>query len=917
MYYLLLEAAGLRQLARIHPEWHAKFERDLNTIFSDAGFEPSMADGDLRLFCEARAIRLEPEHIAALARRALSYLQEQTENLLDAALIIDYAPDITRAAEFTRLERRMRFARDAGSVYVTDELFPALEPLVTTEQSGTLRRIVAFLGAGVSERQGWTVALADAETVERVAAALDDAVHRGPVWMYGRDTTRIAAAIHNAAAQRWITIPARSGSSAEQLAAALLSALPADPGEGAPSDPEQARVIQQMRQRLAHPGGTYLSAGWKRGEIALTFSRMLAPFNTADTRPQVAILDADAVDSAEFAAFISWLSEGDTPFCHLVAVARLADGAPDGWQTTEVERSIGDAELGAPELVNYWRTDAAIDRLPRNQRRAIYAISRVDRVFDDTLMNALFPHLGISLAERARIIKDLAHLGLIIASDGVRVPAAVDMIVNELLPRDERREIDEQITTFVIERVDNGTLYLAPALWQIIASTLEGDVRHRLFHTLVHALAGGAAFEDFDALTATAHRDSRVGRLSVASARIRLHLRDSRGPHTCTEEIERITDPSGLAQMPTQVQVDLHLSRGEYLLAVRDYAAALEEAKRAIVLNQHGGHASNAAGHLLMARIMLAQRRLNDTGHYLTFAREDHGGDIASALIARSLDAARLFLVGNLTRAAAQFSSLTEPLIQTGFSEWLVWAWFGEGRVSFELGEYRTATDQFERLRQWAERCGMDATARVAETWRTRSAMMTGVDEEPLRDYLLEELRSPESLLFAAESLTRRGAFAEAAALLEEAEESELHVDRWPRLGISWDNGFAALEDLVMANSEGSSELLRLIQAYRAWSLAQSGEPDAAIAIFYRLTRGSDGLGEDPYTGLYNYLYATILPGERSLERDDRLTVLGKSVKLVQERTSRIDDYRDKMRFLKQNSWNRQLMDAAREYNLV
>jgi hypothetical protein len=134
---------------------------------------------------------------------------------------------------------------------------------------------------------------------------------------------------------------------------------------------------------------------------------------------------------------------------------------------------------------------------------------------------------------------------------------------------------------------------------------------------------------------------------------------------------------------------------------------------------------------------------------------------------------------------------------------------------------------------------------------------------------------------------------------------------------VCWDNGFASVEDLVIADNQGSTELRRLIRSYYAWSLAHLDRQEEAVPIFYALTRGSEGGSIDPYAGLYNYLYSSVLPNERSGDRDDRITVLGKSVKLIQERTSRIDEYRDKMRFLKRNGWNQQLMREARKHNLV
>jgi tetratricopeptide (TPR) repeat protein len=318
-----------------------------------------------------------------------------------------------------------------------------------------------------------------------------------------------------------------------------------------------------------------------------------------------------------------------------------------------------------------------------------------------------------------------------------------------------------------------------------------------------------------------------------------------------------------------------------------------------------------------MARILLVERRIADAGHYLTFAREEAREDRATDLIARSLEAARLFLVGNLSRAAGQFTELVEPLLRMGFSEWLIFAWFALGRVSFELGDYRRAASQFAMTADWAAACGMSEPARTIQAWRRRARVLAedGTRFEAAQEWG-DELRAEERL-FVAEGLIRDGAFAEALVELEAAEQQEAAVDRWPRLGVCWDNGFAPLEDLVMANRGGNSELLRIIRAFRGWTLAHLDRQDEAATVFYGLTRGNDGRTVDPYTGLYTYLYSSILPRERSRDREDRLTVLSKSVKLLQERTSRIDDYRDKTRFLRYNVWNRRLMDVAREHNLV
>ena len=76
--------------------------------------------------------------------------------------------------------------------------------------------------------------------------------------------------------------------------------------------------------------------------------------------------------------------------------------------------------------------------------------------------------------------------------------------------------------------------------------------------------------------------------------------------------------------------------------------------------------------HLLMARIMLTQRRLSEAGRYLGFAHEETTGAGATRLVAHSLEAIRLFLLGNVSRARKRASELYDPLLSEGYTDWLL-----------------------------------------------------------------------------------------------------------------------------------------------------------------------------------------------------------------------------------------------------
>ena len=99
----------------------------------------------------------------------------------------------------------------------------------------------------------------------------------------------------------------------------------------------------------------------------------------------------------------------------------------------------------------------------------------------------------------------------------------------------------------------------------------------------------------------------------------------------------------------------------------------------------------------------------------------------------------------------------------------------------------------------------------------------------------------------------------------------------------------------------------------RAYLLGLRGFRDEAIRELHQLTRGQKSLEEDPRAAWFNYLYSQVLPEAGSEEVDDKVTVLSKSLKTLQERASRIDAPGERSSFLWRNRWNRMIMEEARE----
>jgi hypothetical protein len=184
---------------------------------------------------------------------------------------------------------------------------------------------------------------------------------------------------------------------------------------------------------------------------------------------------------------------------------------------------------------------------------------------------------------------------------------------------------------------------------------------------------------------------------------------------------------------------------------------------------------------------------------------------------------------------------------------------------------------------------------------------------------LLESLseQSREVLYFLAEGCLFSGEL-ENASLYVERGLALPAVTRFPSPEtVPWGDGFAGVEGRCFRLSRGDSFLRRSLTGLRAYLLGMRGFRDEGIRELHQITRVEKAVEEDPLVHWFNYLYARVLPESGSEETDDKLTVLGKSLKTLQERASRIDGPAERSSFLWRNRWNRLIMEEARERKLL
>lgn len=951
MYYLLIEAGGLRQIAKINTETYERVVADINAKTGDSGFLTRFYDGDDIFYSADAGYLMEPKHVAAALEGIVECLSGHIENILDYTVLLHSAENQKPETVFLEMQDLLRYARQQDCAYVTPLVLPAIRSVVETDDGDPLSRITVFRGDHILSGPSLRSSLVGEEKVNALLGAIDTTASgricvRAPEASVPMEIVRtVADRLAENGDTLVVSVFCDEAMTPSDLFSRILQALPLDLSRsGSESGAIPASLLPVFHERFYHSAGSGILTDTEPGELRVTTRHLLEGVALRVSRIVVLLVDLDLCPPTVRNQVDPLFA--DVVFDTACTILATAVDPPDdeGWTIIEAATTAGEnpRDLRYSGVLEYWE-QLPHDRAARNPvlvpglskelraalavirelgdavvRRFLYLIDKNGCVLHGDHFDRLFPDVGVSLVERARIVTELDHWGLLLSSSTWQIHPAIAGTTGALLEEAEREIVDETIRVTLEALLAEGSLNYTPRLWAVYENVADGSQRGALWHTYVHALAGAGAIGAFDALPDVRSARVRAHEVSYRSARIRLHLRDSRGPETCAPDAAKLADPAESVVLDASIRIDAQLSLGEWELASRHYDAAMRLGKQAIMNQQSSGSSSTlAASHLLLARIMLAQRRISDAGHYLNFAREEATADRGTYLIAEMLDATRHFLIGNLSRAAISYESLVEPLARKGYVDWMLSAWFGRARVAFEFGDYHGSADLCRGIERFTGECGLDTQTRVARTWRIRSELLTDAPVSDLLSQLRDLPESGETLLVEAEYLLRESRNIRGIELLDRAIEVETDVDRWPRIGVCWDNGFAATEDLLLANQPGSTELLRLLSALRAWALGQEGRTEEAIDTFYRLTRTGDGMAEDPYTSFYTYLYASILPEERSRERDDRVTVLGKSVKILQERTSRIDDYRDKIRFLRHNTWNRRVMESAQRHNLV
>jgi hypothetical protein len=242
---------------------------------------------------------------------------------------------------------------------------------------------------------------------------------------------------------------------------------------------------------------------------------------------------------------------------------------------------------------------------------------------------------------------------------------------------------------------------------------------------------------------------------------------------------------------------------------------------------------------------------------------------------------------------------------------------FLQARIQFQLGAYEECSLSLQSCLCLATLYPMEGSLHVLRAWLGRTLLHQGEIRSGTR--LLESLseQSREVLLFQAEGALFSGSLENASLFIERGLARPTSF-RFPSPeGITWHDGFCSIEGRCFRMSRGDAHLRRTLSGLRAYLQGLRGFAREGIAELHQLTRGEKAMDEDPLVSWFNFLYQRILPETGADEMDDKLTVLSKSLKSLQARSSRIDAPSERSSYLWRNRWNRMIMEDARERKLL
>jgi len=353
-----------------------------------------------------------------------------------------------------------------------------------------------------------------------------------------------------------------------------------------------------------------------------------------------------------------------------------------------------------------------------------------------------------------------------------------------------------------------------------------------------------------------------------------------------------------------------------YSIGLRDYETALEGAKNAALICQKNSSPCLAMSYRLMALASLSQKRINETINYLGFALENSvlSGEPQEIGMANYYAASVQLLYGNLSLSKKYAEKARRHFLEAGNPRWADRSRFLEGRLAFESGYYRQASDIFDNLLKNPNGENSIDKQKLIEAWAYR-ANTNGhaCGQTPL--YPIPEDIGRDAGLFQLEALYFEGEYAKMEELSDYLSEipindTFIHIEQ-----PDWRSGFTQCELLYFSWADLWERMLGAWRSLAQCRLSAKKAGEAQITM-QQLIRKSQFPEIDTLDPFYYYALYQTLEYSGANQVDIR-TAASAAFNRLQNRAGRIDDSDIRQQYLKQPHWSKALSKAAVEFKLV
>lgn len=407
-------------------------------------------------------------------------------------------------------------------------------------------------------------------------------------------------------------------------------------------------------------------------------------------------------------------------------------------------------------------------------------------------------------------------------------------------------------------------------------------------------------------------------RLIAAAAKLRysLNLRTSATTAPSLERFRRAFSPK-TESFPNG---EWQLQQGRYYLRMGDLSQGFALLKKALLEAQaRDDRALEVRAETEIGLALLRKNRLEEGREYFEISCRLAEKTQSSYLVSLTsgLDAVSLFLLGHLTSASKAVDRGLAASEKGGQQQGKVFHRFLQGRIAFDLGDYPGAVAAFDRALAVAQRYQTDEALPVLGAWKGRAEGYAG-NGAGARATLGALAPSAERSFFLSEvcHLDR-----DRAGALAHIRDAQNLVPETRPFGtgerVDWLTGFSAIEDRGLAQAGAPGVLQNQIEAFAAFQEGIAGNSAGAIALFQTLLSRKFLLDLDPASAQVYYWYYLTVPRNESDQEAFRLTLLGRALKDVQVRSSRIEDPVQRQDYLSKPHWNSQFSLEARRVKLM